>query len=109
MTEEFAPVDIKEVEKKLEKMKIKDLEISGGRELNPIFTQIMVAFGLMVSLFHIWVLTMRPIDPWYFRTLHVVLGGILVFVYVPARGSYKGRTTRRACWITSSCSCSLPP
>lgn len=93
MTDEFAPVDIKEVEKKLEKMKIKDLEVSGGRALNPTFTRIMVAFGLMVSLFHIWVLTVRPIDPWYFRTLHVVLGGIMVFVYVPARGSYKGRTT----------------
>ncbi len=89
MTEEFAPVDIKEVEKQLEKMKIKDLEVSGGRQLNPWLNNVMLAFGLIVSLFHIWVLTVRPIDPWYFRTLHVVMGGILVFVYVPGWGKAK--------------------
>lgn len=91
MSEEYTPVDIKEVEEKLEKMNIKDLEVSGGRALNPTYSRFMVAFGLMVSLFHIWVLTVRPIDPWYFRTLHVVMGGILIFVFVPGKGSYKGR------------------
>jgi TRAP transporter 4TM/12TM fusion protein len=86
MTENFAPVDIKEVEKKLEKMKIKDLEVSGGRTLNPHMATAMMIFGVLVSLFHVWVLTIRPIDPWYFRTLHVVMGGILVFIFVPAGG-----------------------
>lgn len=83
MAEEFAPVDLKEVEKKLEEMHIKDLEVSGGRPLIEPFTTIMMVFGVLVSLFHIIVLTVRPIDPWYFRTLHVVMGGILVFVFVP--------------------------
>ncbi len=90
MPENFTPVDIKEVEKKLEKMRIKDLEISGGRELNPHLATAMMIFGVLVSLFHVWVLTIRPIDPWYFRTLHVVMGGILVFVFVPGWGG-KGR------------------
>lgn len=83
MSEEYAPVDIKEVEKKLEEMKIKDVEVSGGRALNPLFNKILLFYGLIVSLFHIWVLTVRAIDPWYFRTLHVVMGGIFVFLLVP--------------------------
>lgn len=97
MAEEFAPVDIKEVEQKLKKMKIKDLETSGGRQLGPRMTHVMAVFGFCVSLFHIWVLTFRPIDPWYFRTLHVVMGGILVFVFVPGWGG--GADRRRVNWV----------
>ncbi len=84
MSNEFAPVDIKDVEKKLEEMHIKDLEVSGGRPLKQPFSIIVAAVGLITSLFHIWVLTIHPIDPWYFRTLHVVLGGVLLFAIVPA-------------------------
>ncbi len=91
MADEFAPVDLKVVEKKLAEMKIKDLEVSGGRALNPVLARIMLVYGLLVSLFHIAVLTVWAIDPWYFRTLHVVMGGILVFVYVPGRGEGKVR------------------
>jgi TRAP transporter 4TM/12TM fusion protein len=76
-------VDIKEVEKKLEQMKIKDLELSGGRQLQKPFAVAVFIIGLAMSLFHIYVLTIRPIDPWYFRTLHVVFGGVLVFALVP--------------------------
>jgi TRAP transporter 4TM/12TM fusion protein len=39
--------------------------------------------GLVMSCFHIWVLTIRAIDPWYFRTLHVVFAGVLLFALVP--------------------------
>jgi TRAP transporter 4TM/12TM fusion protein len=39
--------------------------------------------GLAMSCFHIWVLTIRAIDPWYFRTMHVVFAGILLFALVP--------------------------
>jgi len=84
MADQFAPVDIKEVEKKLEEMHIQDLEVSGGRPLKQPFAIIVAALGLVTSLFHIWVLTIHPIDPWYFRTLHVVLGGTLLFFVVPA-------------------------
>lgn len=97
MAAEIAPVDIKEVEKKLQAMHIKDLETSGGRQLGPRMTQVMAVFGFCVSLFHIWVLTFRPIDPWYFRTLHVVMGGILVFAYVPGWGS--GGDRHRINWV----------
>ncbi|MEW6111722.1 MAG: TRAP transporter permease [Thermodesulfobacteriota bacterium] len=84
MAQEYAPVDIKDVEKKLEEMHIKDLEVSGGRPLKQPFSIIVAMLGVITSLFHIWVLTIHPIDPWYFRTLHVVLGGVLLFAVVPA-------------------------
>ena len=84
MAEEFAPVDIRDVEKKLEEMRIKDLEISGGRPLKQPFSIIVAALAVFTSLFHIYVLTIHPIDPWYFRTMHVVLGGLLLFAIVPA-------------------------
>jgi TRAP transporter 4TM/12TM fusion protein len=78
-------VDIKEVEKKLEEMKIKDIEISAGREFKPggVMSIAIYIVGLVMSCFHIWVLTIRAIDPWYFRTLHVVFAGVLLFALVP--------------------------
>ncbi len=76
-------VDIKVVEKKLEEMHIKDIEVSGGRELTGILSKAVFVIGLAMSLFHIYVLTIRAIDPWYFRTMHVVFAGVLVFALVP--------------------------
>jgi TRAP transporter 4TM/12TM fusion protein len=83
MATEFKPVDIEVVEKKLEEMHIKDLEVSTGRVLGKPFAWTVAVIGFCMSLFHIWVLIVRPIDPWYFRTLHVVLGGVLLFALVP--------------------------
>ncbi len=76
-------VDIKEVEKKLEEMHIKDIEVSGVRELTGILSKAIFVIGLAMSFFHIYVLTIRAIDPWYFRTMHVVFAGVLVFALVP--------------------------
>ena len=73
--------DLKEVEKRLGH--IKDIEISSGRELVSPLSAIVFAVGLLMSLFHIYVLTIRAIDPWYFRTLHVVFAGALVFATIP--------------------------
>jgi len=75
--------DIKEVEQKLEEMHIKDVEVSPGRDLKgPLFTAFFIV-GLAMSLFHIYVLTIRAIDPWYFRTMHVVFAGVLIFAVIP--------------------------
>ncbi len=78
-------VDIKEVEKKLEEMKIKDIELSAGREYKPggLMATAIYLLGLAMSFFHIYILTIRAIDPWYFRTMHVVFAGLLVFALVP--------------------------
>jgi len=89
-------VDIKEVEKKLEAMKIKDLEVSGGRQLTGILRAAVFVIGIIMSLFHIYVLTIHPIDPWYFRTLHVVFGGLFVFALVPG---WKRASMTRISWL----------
>ncbi|MBM4308369.1 MAG: TRAP transporter permease [Deltaproteobacteria bacterium] len=76
-------VDIKEVEKKLEEMHIRDIEVSGGRELTGVLSKAVFVVGLAMSLFHIYVLTIRAIDPWYFRTMHVVFAGVLIYAVIP--------------------------
>lgn len=76
-------VDIKEVEQRLEAMHIKDIEVSPGRELQAPLSAAVFIIGLAMSFFHIYVLTIRAIVPWYFRTMHVVFAGVLVFALVP--------------------------
>jgi len=76
-------LSMEEVAQKLEKMKIKDIEVSGGRNLKGILGNAAFLIGLAMSLFHIIVLTVRPIDPWYFRSMHVLFGGLLVYAFVP--------------------------
>lgn len=84
--------DVKEVEKKLEQMKIRDIEVSGTRELGGWVSKAVFLVGLAMSIFHIWVLTVRAIDPWYFRTMHVVFAGTLIFALIPAsRGQARDR------------------
>jgi len=83
MMNEEKVVDIKEVEKKLEEMHIKDVEISAGRELKGPLSIAIFIIGLAMSFFHIYVLTIRAIDPWYFRTMHVVFAGVLIFATIP--------------------------
>lgn len=85
-------VDLKEVEERLEKMKIKDIEVSAGKQLKEPWDTLTYLIGLAMSLFHIYVLTVRAIDPWYFRTMHVVFAGVLIFMLVPGwKGSPRDR------------------
>jgi TRAP transporter 4TM/12TM fusion protein len=94
-------VDIKDVEKKLEEMKIKDLEIGGMREFDPKSPLAVAIYviGLAMSFFHIWVLTIRAIDPWFFRTLHVVFAGVLLFLLVPGWKQKDQRKVHVVDWI----------
>lgn len=94
--EDVKVVDIKEVEKKLAEMKIKDIEISGGRELKGILKNALFIVSLAMSLFHIIVLTVYAIDPWYFRTMHVVFAGVLIFAWLPG---WKKASLERIEWL----------
>jgi TRAP transporter 4TM/12TM fusion protein len=85
-------VSLKEVEEKLGEMKIRDAEVSPGRELKGLIYYAVFIIGILMSLFHIYVLTIRAIDPWYFRSIHVLFGGILIFALVPGwKGAPKDR------------------
>ena len=72
-----------QIEDKLEAVGIKDGEISVKRELRGFLSAAVFIVGLAMSLLHIYALTIRAMDPWYFRTIHIVFGGILVYALVP--------------------------
>lgn len=76
-------VDVQEIQDKLADMHIKDIEVSAVRDLKKPFNIAVCIIALAMSLFHIYVLLIRPIDPWYFRILHVVFAGILIFFLLP--------------------------
>lgn len=79
-----------DLERKLEK--IKDVEVSPKRDLLGVIGVVIWVVGLLMSLFHIVVLVFRPIDPWFFRSLHVVFAGVLVFSLIPGwKNSPKNR------------------
>lgn len=74
---------------------LRDVEVSTGRELSGWMWALAGAVAVAMSLFHIWVLVFRAVDPWYFRTAHVAFAGVLVFCWFPGR---RGAPTRRLSW-----------
>ena len=70
-----------ELGKKLEKLK--DVEVGYKRKLRGRMAFVIAAFGFLMSAFHIYVLLIRAIDPWIFRSVHIVFGGTLLFALVP--------------------------
>ncbi|MCJ7594623.1 MAG: hypothetical protein MUO52_07640, partial [Desulfobacterales bacterium] len=70
-----------ELAKKLEKLK--DIEVSGKRNLGKKAAAVVAVIGFLMSAFHIYILMIRAIDPWMFRSVHIVFGGALLFTLVP--------------------------
>ncbi|HAZ31632.1 MAG TPA: C4-dicarboxylate ABC transporter [Dehalococcoidia bacterium] len=67
-------------------------ETSGHRRLTRRVGFVVAMVALVMSLFHIWVLGFRPIDPWFLRGGHVLFGAILTFALFPfSRKSPKDR------------------
>ncbi len=65
--------------------KIKDMEVAPKRALTGILGRWVVRVAAAMSLFHVVVLIFWPIDPWYFRSLHITFAALLVFALVPVR------------------------
>jgi len=70
-----------ELGKKLEKLK--DVEVGRKRKLVGRTALIIAVIGFLMSAFHIYVLLIRAIDPWIFRSVHIVFGGTLLLALVP--------------------------
>ena len=69
-------------------------ETSGYRQLTGHIRFVVAMVALAMSLFHIYVLGFRPIDPWFLRGGHVLFGAILTFALYPAsQESPKNRIT----------------
>jgi TRAP-type uncharacterized transport system fused permease subunit len=70
-----------ELGKKLEKLK--DVEVGHKRKLGGRMALVIAVIGFLMSTFHIYVLLIRAIDPWIFRSIHIVFGGALLFALAP--------------------------
>lgn len=63
--------------------KIKDAELVRTRELGRFGKSAVFLVGLSCTLFHLYCLLINPIDPWYFRGMHLVFLSILCFLLYP--------------------------
>jgi TRAP transporter 4TM/12TM fusion protein len=71
----------KELEAKLDKLH--DVEIGYKRNLSGPTAAVVAGIGFLMTIFHIYVLFIRAIDPWIFRSIHIVFGGALLFALIP--------------------------
>lgn len=74
-------IDQETLAKKLEK--IKEVEVAAGRDLKGYASLIISIVAVAMSFFHIYVLIIRAIDPWFFRTFHLGFAAILTFALYP--------------------------
>lgn len=70
-------------EKTVDLGKIKDAELIRTREFGKVWSWVIYIVGAVCSLFHLYCLLLRPIDPWYFRGMHIVFLGFLCFLLYP--------------------------
>ncbi len=63
--------------------KIKDADLIRTREFGKIGKAAIFFIGVACSLFHFYCLLIRPIDPWYFRSTHIIFLGTLCFLLYP--------------------------
>lgn len=63
--------------------KIEAIETANQRNLSSWLPKLVTSLAVFTAVFHIVVLVFYPIDPWLFRTYHLVLLGILGFLLIP--------------------------
>lgn len=70
-------------EKAVDLSKIKDAELIRTREFGKFGTWVLYIVGAACSLFHLYCLLINPIDPWYFRGMHIVFLAFMCFLLYP--------------------------
>jgi TRAP transporter 4TM/12TM fusion protein len=70
-------------EKELDLGKIKDAELIRTREFGKFGSWVIYIVGTVCSLFHLYCLLINPIDPWFFRGMHIVFLSFLCFLLYP--------------------------
>jgi len=63
--------------------KIKDAELIRTREFGKFGSWVLYIVGAICSLFHLYCLLLSPIDPWYFRGMHIVFLAFMCFLLYP--------------------------
>jgi TRAP transporter 4TM/12TM fusion protein len=74
---------MKEEEKNLDLGKIKDADLIRTREFGKFGSWVIYTVGAVCSLFHLYCLLISPIDPWFFRGMHIVFLAFLCFLLYP--------------------------
>ena len=57
------------------------------RELKGIFEKILVAIAVTMSLFHMYVLGVSPINPWILYSIHLMFGILIIMSQYPGFSS----------------------
>ncbi len=70
-------------EKTVDLGKIKDAELIRTREFGKFGSWVIYIVGALCSLFHLYCLLINPIDPWFFRGMHIVFLSFLCFLLYP--------------------------
>lgn len=66
-----------------------EAELSSHRSLRGLLGKLITAVGVCTALFHIISLIWYPIDPWIFRSIHIMSLSIMGFILVPGWASAK--------------------
>jgi len=74
---------MKEGEKTVDLGKIKDADLIRTREFGKFGSWVIYIVGATCSLFHLYCLLISPIDPWFFRGMHIVFLSFLCFFLYP--------------------------
>jgi TRAP transporter 4TM/12TM fusion protein len=94
-----------DVELEKELVKLKDVEVGYKRKLGGRMALVIAVIGFLMSAFHIYVLLIRAIDPWIFRSVHIVFGGTLLFALVPGWKSAPRDHVHPIDYISIACLC----
>ncbi|OPY76322.1 MAG: Sialic acid TRAP transporter permease protein SiaT [Syntrophorhabdus sp. PtaU1.Bin058] len=70
-----------ELQNKLDKLH--DVEIGYKRTLGKGPAAVLAGIGFLMTFFHVYVLLFRAIDPWIFRSIHILFGSALLFALIP--------------------------
>ncbi|MDW7675457.1 MAG: TRAP transporter permease, partial [Bacillota bacterium] len=60
-----------------------DAELSSHRKLTGLLAKFIVILGVFTAIFHIYTLIWAPMDPWKFRSMHIMLLSVMGFILIP--------------------------
>jgi TRAP transporter 4TM/12TM fusion protein len=82
------------------KREVKYEESIQQRNLSGSVAKIFIVIAVFMTLLHLFILNFYPIEPWLFRTIHVVLGSILGFALFPG---WKQKNNSSIHWLDWIC------
>lgn len=66
-------------------------EAAEQETISGLLRKLVIAWGVCTAVFHIYTLVWAPMDPWIFRSLHVMLLSVMGFILIPGWATAKGK------------------